>query len=137
MLHSTKVTIMDAIVKPFSGASHDSPRTPNVHISGPRPSKTPPKFHEKTPKREKKREPEREKKREMLGFPPFGAPFLGLGLHPSGPHPSGPHPPFGAPLLHELCLPTTEDGRVGGERDSGLSRTNIYEIFFLALVELA
>ena len=30
------------------GASPDSPRTPNVHISGPRPSKAPPKCHEKT-----------------------------------------------------------------------------------------
>ena len=42
---------------PLSGAagdSHDSPRTPNVHISGSRPSKTQPKFNEKTPKRGKK-----------------------------------------------------------------------------------
>ena len=57
---------------------------------------------------------------------PFGAPpFLGFGLstlrapHPSRvPHPSafpGPHLP-GAPPLHELCLPTPEDGRVGEER---------------------
>ena len=31
------------------GLAHDSPRTPNEHISGPR-RQTPPKFHEKTPK---------------------------------------------------------------------------------------
>ena len=38
------------------------------------------------------------------------------------------------PSLHELCLPTTEDGRVGeGGReggDFGPSRTNLYEIFW-------
>ena len=33
---------------------HDSPRTPNVHISGPRRFKTPPKFHEKTPREGRK-----------------------------------------------------------------------------------
>ena len=37
------------------GASHDSPRTPNMHMSGPRPSETPPKFHEKTRKRGRKK----------------------------------------------------------------------------------
>ena len=35
---------------------HDSPRTPNVHISGPRPSETPPKFHARTPRERKKKE---------------------------------------------------------------------------------
>ena len=48
-----------------------SDAAPNVHIPGPRPSKTP-KFHEKTPRereREKERKREREmgKKREILG----------------------------------------------------------------------
>ena len=33
-----------------AGVSHDSPKTRNVHIRGSRPSKTPPKFHEKTPR---------------------------------------------------------------------------------------
>ena len=57
---------------PHPGGSHNSPRTPNVHISGPRPSKTPPKFNEKTPKREKKERKlwrERGKKGEILGGP--------------------------------------------------------------------
>ena len=55
---------------------------------------------------------ERGKKARNFG-PPFGA------------------PPFGAPLLHELCLPTTEDwsGR-GGGRDFGLSQTNISEFYW-------
>ena len=39
-------------------------------------------------------------------------------------------PPFRAPPLHELCLPTTEDGRVGGGEDFGLSRTSLNVIFF-------
>ena len=38
-----------------TGASHDSPRTPNVHISGPDVSKKQPKFHARTPKSETKR----------------------------------------------------------------------------------
>ena len=51
-------------------ALHDSPRTPNVHISGPP-------TIEKTPKRVKKEKKlwrESEKKNEILGLPPFGAP---------------------------------------------------------------
>ena len=50
-------------------APHDSPRTPNVHISRTRPSKTPPKFHERTSKREKK---ERKLWREERNFGPSG-----------------------------------------------------------------
>ena len=86
---------------PFSflhaGISHDSPRTPNVHIRGSRPSNTPPKFHEKTPReREKKNEHEGgrgKKKREILG--------------PSGPHPSGPTlrpPTLRPPTFQPLTL---------------------------------
>ena len=36
------------------GLAHDSPRTPNVHISGHLRFKTPPKFHEKTPRETQK-----------------------------------------------------------------------------------
>ena len=52
-----------------AGASHDSPRTPNVHIRGSRHFKTPPKFHEKTPKEGRKNENcdgRGKKKREIL-----------------------------------------------------------------------
>ena len=69
------------------GLAHDSPRIPNVHISGHRRFKTPPKIHEKTPReRERgKKLCQREKKREILGPPPFRVPlFPGLGLHPAG-----------------------------------------------------
>ena len=38
-----------------AGVSHDSPRTPNVHISGSPPSRTP-KFHARTSKRGRKKE---------------------------------------------------------------------------------
>ena len=64
------------------GLAHDSPGTPNVHISGFRPSKTPPKFHARTPREEEERKlrRRREQKREILGPPPFGAPlFSGFG----------------------------------------------------------
>ena len=57
-----------------AGASHDSPRTPNVHISGSRPSKTPLKFHEKTPK---KFVEGKGKKREILGGLAEGGPREG------------------------------------------------------------
>ena len=64
----------------FTGVSHDSPRTPNVHISGHLRFKTPPKFHEKTPRETQKQRNgggKGKKKREILGLPPFEA-------HPSG-----------------------------------------------------
>ena len=62
-----------------------------VHISGSRPSITPPKFHETTPRRRKNEKSggRGKKKREILGSPPFRAPpfraplFLNFGLHPS------------------------------------------------------
>ena len=65
------------------GLAHDSPRTPTVHIWGPRRFKTPPKFHEKTNKRGRKDRilwREREKTARNFGHPPFGPP-------PFGPHP--------------------------------------------------
>ena len=87
-----------------AGLAHDSPRTPNVHISGPRRFK-----HHQNSTKKTKREEKRikncggrgKKKREILGPHPSGH-------HSSGPHPSGPHnfgpslfwvwpPPFGAP----------------------------------------
>ena len=103
-LHRERLSVPDLA----TGALHDSPRTPNVHIFGSQPSKTPPKFNETTPKREKKRKKivAGEKKRAKFGSPhpsgptfsrfgpaPFGA--QQFGPHPSGPHPSGPH------LLHK------------------------------------
>ena len=78
------------------GLAHDSPRTPNVHISGHLRFKTPPKFYEKTPRETQKERNgggKGKKKREILGLHPFGAP-------PSGPHPFG-APPFGAPFWVE------------------------------------
>ena len=94
------------------------PEGPNVHILGSRPSKTPPKFHEKTHREREKKTREEEKKRakmgagagktkrEISGLPPFGPPPFGpptLCLPPPptfcvfgpptplGPHASGPH----------------------------------------------
>ena len=60
------------------GLAHDSPRTPNVHISGPRRFNST-KIHERTPREGKMKKNcggKRAKKREILGFwaPPFGAP---------------------------------------------------------------
>ena len=68
-----------------SGASHDSPRNPNVHILGPRRFK-----HHQNSTRRPPREGQKEncggrgkQKREILGLPPFG-PHL-RSLHPPGP----------------------------------------------------
>ena len=78
-----------------AGASHDNPRTPNVHIEGSRrfkhhqnSSRTLPREGQK----ERKWEWERVKKREMLGSPtlrgptPGGPIFSGVGPHLLGPH---------------------------------------------------
>ena len=72
-----------------AGVSHDSPRTPNVHISGHLRFKTPPKFHEKTPRETQKQRNgggKGKKKREILGPPPIGSPPFGA-------------PPFRGPTL--------------------------------------
>ena len=73
------------------GLAHDSPRTPNVHISGHLRFKTPPKFHTlraPTLRASTLRAPTFS----GFGHPPFGAPTL------RAPHPSG---PLGlAPGLH-------------------------------------
>ena len=56
------------------------PESPNVHISGYRPSKTPTKFNERTPRERKKNENcggRREKKSEILGGPAEGCPAEG------------------------------------------------------------
>ena len=74
-----------------AGATHDNPRTPNVHISGPRRFK----HHQNSTKGPQERE--RRKKIVAGGGKKernFGPPTLRG--HPSGPHPSGP-PPFWAP----------------------------------------
>ena len=74
---------------------HTKPRTPNVHISGPRRFKHQQNSAKGPPRERRKKENcgGRGKKAQHFGPPPFGAPFfLGLGSHPSGPHPS-----FGAP----------------------------------------
>ena len=69
--------------------SHDNPRTPNVHISGPWRFK----HHQNSTKGPQKERRKKEtcggrgkKKREILGPPPFGAPPFGA-------------PPFGAPAF--------------------------------------
>ena len=92
-----------------AGASHDSPRTPNVHISGPRRFKHHQNFTKRPPREGRKKEKcgRRGKKKSakfwashpsghhfvQVWSPPLRAPlFLGLVPTPSGP------PPFGAPL---------------------------------------
>ena len=69
------------------GLAHDSPRTPNVHISGPRHFK-----HHQNSTKKNKREGEKNRKlwreREKKSAK-FWAPTV-RGPHPSGPHPSGP-----------------------------------------------
>ena len=106
------------------GLAHDSPRTPNVHISGPRPFKNTTKIPRKDPKREKEERKlwrEEGKKRAKFGpptlrappfgDPPFGAPPFGappFGAPPFGAPPFGAppfdSPPFGAPLFLRLGL---------------------------------
>ena len=74
------------------GLAHDSPRTPNVHISGSRSSKTPPKFNEKTPREGRKERIlrwEREKKARNFGPPTLRGPTL-LGPTLRGPTLRGP-----------------------------------------------
>ena len=96
------------------GLAHDSPRIPNVHISGPRRFKHHRNSTQGPPRERRKKENcggRGKKKTRNFGpptlwgptlappfgappfeAPPFGAPpFLGLGSHPSGPHPSGRH----------------------------------------------
>ena len=51
-----------------TGFFHDSPRIPNVNISGSGVSQTPPKFNERTPKREKERKLRAEGKKQRAKF---------------------------------------------------------------------
>ena len=96
------------------GLAHDSPRTPNVDISGLRRFQH--QIQRKDPKREKEERKlwrEEGKKREILG------------LHPLGPHPSGlptlrgptfskfGPPPFESPTL---CRPKIHHPKIGGNR---------------------
>ena len=85
---------------------HDSPRTPNVHISGHHASKHHQNSTRRPPERHRNSEWWREKKkREILAPPPFKDPPFWAhpsrphppephlsGPHLSGPHPAGPHP---------------------------------------------
>ena len=105
------------------GLAHDSPRTPNRHISGPLRFKNSTRIPRKDPQEREERKKivaEKEKKARNFGPPTlrgptlrcptlsgFGPPTLRgphpsgplpLGAHPSVPHPSGPHP-SGAPLF--------------------------------------
>ena len=85
-----------------AGASHNSQRTPNAHIWGSRPSKTPPKFNEKTPR---ERQNERKWGREREKRATFWAP------HPSGPTlrcPTLRGPDFRAPTLSRFVPPPFE-----------------------------
>ena len=107
-----------------AGASHDNPRTPNVHMRGSRRFKHHQNSTRKPSERQKERKWEREGKKSAkfcsptlrgptlrgaalrsptIGAPPFGA-------HPSGPHPWGapfgaPHPCFFCPVCHFLFCP--------------------------------
>ena len=63
------------------------PGSPNVHMSGSRPSKTTKIQRERPPEREERMKipaGERKKKSEILGLPPFGAPTLRAPTRPSG-----------------------------------------------------
>ena len=124
--------LITEVLQHAQGLAHDSPRTPNVHISRPRRLK----HHQKrTPKREKE---ERNvagegKKRAKFGAPPFGAPpfglrgptfsRFGLGLHPSTPFSRfGPLPclpPFGGPTL---CGPKNRSWPTLAKTDFGQNR---------------
>ena len=101
------------------GLAHDSPRTPNVHISGP--------LRFKHHQNSTRRPPERHRNSETVAgkgrkSAKFWAP------NPSGPHPSGPHPfgappfwapPFGAPLFLGLGPPTHRGPTLRGPTLSG------------------
>ena len=68
-----------------AGVFTRQPESPNVHISGFRPSKTPPKFHERTPRERKKKEScggRREKKERNFGL--SGGGLSGGGLSGGG-----------------------------------------------------
>ena len=119
------------------GFAHDSPRTPNVHISRPRRFKHHQNSTQKPQERERRRKLWRKsekKKREILGPPPFGAPpfgahfFLGLGPPPFGP------PPFGAPPFWAFGAPPFGAPFFGAPLFLWLPKFNIQK---LAEVELA
>ena len=116
------------------GLAHDSPRTPNAHISGPRRFK----HHQNSTKEPQERERRKKivagrgkKKREIL--PPFD---------PSRPHLRGPTfssfwpPPFGRPTLRgpTLCRPKIQHPKLA-EVEIGRSRN--WPKSKLAEVELA
>ena len=119
------------------GLAHDSPRTPNVHISGPRRFKHNQNSTKGPQERERRKKivAEEGKKREILGPPPFWAPpfgappfgaplFPGLGLHPLGLHPSrAPH--FVVPKFNIQKLAEVEIGRSRNWPKSKLAEVEI------------
>ena len=89
-----------------AGVSHNSPRTPDAHISGLGASNT-----TKIPREDTQRDTKRakwwrkNKKREILGSPPFGAPPFGAQfLWVWGLHPSGPRRVFVLPCIFSSCF---------------------------------
>ena len=128
------------------GLAHDSPRTPNVHISGPLRFK----HHQNSTKRPPKREKEERKlwRRRRKNSAKFWVPHPS-GLHPSGfhlsgLHPSGPHffwvwastlwgPPFEGPTL---CRPKIQHPKIGRSRNWPKSTLAEVEKKELAEVEI-
>ena len=99
--------------------AHDSPRTPNVHISGHLRFKTPPKFHEKTPKETQKQRiggGERKKKTRNFGPPPFGSPQL------RGPTFSRFGPTIGAPLFGAPFWVKHKNTKIGHNRSTQIGQ---------------
>ena len=87
-------------------ASHDDPRSPNVHFGGPPTLQTPPKFHAKTPKESTKSVISGGKRKKilaptLLGPPPFDPQLL------LGP-PAAPSGLFAAAFAAAFGLPTVK-----------------------------
>ena len=122
------------------GLAHDSPRTPNVHISGPRRFK----HHQNSTQGSQEREKEErklwrrsEKKARNFGLPTLRGPtlrsatFSRFGPPPFGAHPSrAPHfvvPKFNIQKLAEIELAEVEIGRsrIGRTRKKELAEVEI------------
>ena len=121
------------------GLAHDSPRTPNVHISRPRRFKNHQNSTQGPQERERRKKIVAGKGKKKRGPPPFGAPQFGAstlrGLHPSGP-PRGPTfsgfgpPPFRATTLWgpPLCGPKIQHPKIGRSRNWPKSKLAEVEI---------
>ena len=106
------------------GLAHDSPRTPHVHISGPRRFK----HHQNSTKGPQERERRKKivagrgkKTREILGPPPFWAPPFWAPPFWAPPFWAPPFwaPPFGAPTLRAPTLRGPTFSRFGAPPSSG------------------